>query len=140
MSHTTRRKSAIKDVDILKKAVARIPGAEYQGIGRANRYGGQANQGHMVKLPGWNYPVTIDLATGECTFDNYGGHWGKDEQLDKLNQGYAVEAAKAKAEEENRECEEIKLDDGGIKLVISLGGGGYGTDAGAGEQSGGWGV
>lgn len=139
MSHTTKRKSAIKDVDILKKAIERIPGAEYQGVGRAQRYGGQATSGHIVKLPGWNYPVTVDLTTGECSYDNYGGHWGKEEVLDKLNQGYAVEAAKAKAEEENRECEEIKLDDGGIKLVISLGGGGY-SAGGEAAEAGGWSV
>ena len=139
MSHTTKRKSAMKDVETLKKAVARIPGAEYQGVGRAPRFAGQANSGHMVKLPGWNYPVTVDLTTGECTYDNYNGHWGNEEVLDKLNQGYAVEAAKAKAEEENREFEEIRLDDGGIKLVISLGGG-YGTDDSGGQQAGGWGV
>jgi hypothetical protein len=129
----------MKDVETLKKAVARIPGAEYQGIGKANRYGGQSSTGHLVKLPGWNYPVTVDLTTGECAYDNYGGHWGKEEVLDKLNQGYAVEAAKAKATEENRECEEIILEDGGIKLVISLGGGGYGTGE-AGAQEGGWSV
>lgn len=139
MSHTTKRKTAIKDVETLKKAVARIPGAEYQGLGRANRYGGQSAQGHQVKLPGWNYPVTFDLTTGEATFDNYNGAWGKEEHLDKLNQGYAVEAAKAKATEENREIEEYVLPDGGIKLVISLGGGGYDTGGGA-AQAGGYGV
>jgi hypothetical protein len=138
MSHTTKRKSAMKNVDILKKAVARIPGAEYQGIGRANRYGGSANTGHMVKLPGWSYPVTIDLQTGECTYDNYNGHWGKNEHLDALNQGYAVEAAKSVAEAEHREMEEIRLDNGDIKLVVSLGGGGYGTDPEGGATEGGY--
>lgn len=117
----------MKNADILKKAVERIPGAEYQGVGRANRWSGNAEAGHMVKLPGWVHPVTIDLKTGECTFDNYNGHWGKNEHLDALNQGYAVEAAKSVAEAEHREMEEIKLDSGEIKLVVSLGGGGYGT-------------
>ena len=137
MSHTTKRKTAIKDPEVLKKAIARTPGATYIGLGRSNRYDGQSTQGHQVKLDDWRYPITFDLNTGEAAYDNYNGAWGKEEQLDKLSQGYAVEAAKMKAAEEHREIEEYSLPDGGIKLVISLGSGGYSTGATA---TGGWDV
>jgi hypothetical protein len=135
MSHTTRRRSAIKDLPTLKKAVDRIPGAEYLGYGEAKRYG-KSSHGHNVKLPGWRYPVSFDINTGECTFDNYGGRWGKECDLDALKQGYAVEAAKAKAQAEDRPVEEIKLDDGSIKLVIPLGGDEYAVEGGAGGGDG----
>lgn len=140
MSHTTRRKSAIKSLDGLKKACDRVPGAKYLGHGEARTYSG-THTGHRVQLPGWRYPVTVDTNTGEVTFDNYGGSWGSETELDKLKQAYGVEAAKAQAMEEGREFEEIKLDDGSIKCIIPLGGGGYETDPGAGGgQEGGWGV
>jgi len=51
------------------------------------------------KLPGWNYPVVADLATGQLQFDNYKGAWGKQEELDKFQQRYALEAAKAAADD-----------------------------------------
>jgi len=131
----------MKNADVLKKAVERIPGAVYQGIGTARRYNTTSEHGYMVKLPGWTYPVTIDAVTGECSYDNYNGSWGNIAELDKLSQGYAVEAAKMVAEREGRECEELKLDDGSIKLVVSLGGGGYGVDPDGGAPVvGGWSV
>jgi len=138
MSHTTKRKSAIKDLPTLKKAVDRIPGAEYLGHGTAKQYSGSP-VGHNFKLPGWSYPVSVDLATGECTFDNYGGRWGKEAVLDSLKQGYAIEAAKAKAEAEGHTMEEIQLEDGSVKLVIPLGGAdGYVAEGGG--DGDGWGV
>lgn len=139
MSHTTTRQTELKDLPTLKKAIARIPGASYMGIGTGRTYSGTTKRGHQVQLPGWNYPVTIDTVTGEAVYDNYGGHWGSEEQLDKLNQGYAVEAARTQAEAENCACEEIKLDDGSIKLIIPLGGG-YETTEGSGEGGSGYAV
>lgn len=137
MSHVTTRKSCIKDLPTLQKAIARIPGAQYMGVGTGRTYSSQS-KGWLVQLPGWNYPVTIDPKTGQCSYDNYGGRWGDEKHLDALNQGYAVEAAKAQAELSGHDCEEIKLEDGGIKLVIPLGGG-YEV-AGGGETEGGYGV
>lgn len=133
MSHTTRRQSAIKDLPTLKKALDRIPGAEYQGYGAAKQYSG-APVGHRVKLPGWHFAIAIDIGTGECQFDNYNGKWGNEAILDQLKQGYAVEAVKAKAAAENLEIEETRLDNGSIKLVIPLGDAGYVVD---GESGGG---
>jgi len=136
VSHITRRKSAIKDEATLKKACARVPGAQF--IGRVQRARGADKGGLQFKLKGWNNPVTVDTNTGECIFDNYGGRWGSEAELDKVKQGYAVEAAKAKAEAEGHECEELKLSDGSIKLTISIGGTGYeAEDEGGG---GGWDV
>jgi len=137
VSHITRRKSAIKSVDILKKACKRVPGAEY--LGRVDKVRGLPHGGHQFKLKGWTHPVAIDINTGELAFDNYAGRWGEEAELDKVRQGYGVEAAKAQAEVEGHEFEEEKLTDGSIKCTIGLGGdGGYGNEGG-GDTSG-WGV
>jgi len=140
LSHMTRRKSAIKDAAALKKACDKIPGAQYMGVAKGKGGGMRNKHGHQVQLPGWRYPVTIDQTTGECSFDNYNGSWGKEKELDNLKQQYGVEAAKAKAEAEGAtEMEELKLDDGSIKLVIPIGGGDYAVegDGGGGD---GWDV
>ena len=138
MSHTTRRKSAIKDLPALKKAVARIPGAMYQGHGNVKFYSSSAS-GHKVQLPGWKYPAVFNIDTGECQFDNYEGSWGKEAHLDSLKQGYAIEVARAKAEADGHEVEEMTLEDGSVRLTIPLGGDG-GFDVGGGAGAGGFDV
>lgn len=135
MSHITKRKSSMKNPEVIKKAAKRIKGAEYLGIQQKGRGGA----GIQVKLPGWSYPVTINTTTGECVFDNYGGRWGKEEHLDSLKQGYAVEAAKTQAEEQGHQFIEETLDNGSIKCTIPLGGGGYEMEGQTGGGSG-WGV
>ena len=53
--------------------------------------------GLIVKLPGWTYPAVIDTVAGEVQFDNYGGAWGQQKELDRLLQAYAVEKARVEA-------------------------------------------
>ena len=77
--------------------------------------------GQIVQLPGWNYPVVADTATGELHFDNYGGAWGKQSELDKLLQTYATEKAKAEARRAGHMVTEQTLADGSIKLTVQLG-------------------
>ena len=134
MSHITKRASAMKNPEMIKKAAQRI-GAEYLGLQQS----GRAGAGYQVKLPGWRFPVTINTETGQCTFDNYNGRWGKDEILDSLKQGYSVEATKAKAEELGYAFEEEALENGDIKCTIPIGGGGY-EMAGAPAGGSGWDV
>lgn len=133
MSHITKRKSAMMNPDTLKKAVERTSGAKW--IGRTGRARGAREGGYQFKLQGWSQPVTVDTSTGECIFDNYGGRWGSESELDKIKQGYAVEAAKAQATVEGHEFEEQQLSNGSIKCTISLGGS-AGYEAGEGDGSG----
>ena len=56
-------------------------------------------EGLGFKLPGWNYPVVADLSTGKVQYDNYKGTWGKQEEFDKFQQRYALEAAKSAADD-----------------------------------------
>ena len=75
-----------------------------------------------MKLPGWHYPAVIDVAAGDIKFDNYGGKWGKQEELDKLLQAYAVEKAKAEARRVGHTVTEQALSNGAIKLTVQVGG------------------
>jgi hypothetical protein len=55
-------------------------------------------------------------------FDNYGGKWGKQEELDRFLQSYAVEKAKLEARKQGHSVTEQTLTDGSIKLVVQVGG------------------
>jgi hypothetical protein len=126
----------MRNPETIRKACERT-GAEYKGLQHQRR--GQTGRRVKVRFPGWSYDCTINCETGECTFDNYGGRWGSEKHLDNLKQGYAVEAAKSKAEAEGHDFETETLSDGSIKCTIAIGGeGGYGVKGGATE--GGYGV
>ena len=64
-----------------------------------------------------------DVATGSVDFDNYGGRWGQQKELDRFVQGYAVEKAKIEARKKGHSVTEQQLEDGSIKVVVQVGGG-----------------
>ncbi len=76
-----------------------------------------------MQLPGWRYPVVCDTSTGAVKFDNYGGAWGKQAELNRFLQGYAVEKAKIEARKKGYRVAETKLEDGSIKVTVTVGGG-----------------
>ena len=55
-------------------------------------------------------------------FDNYGGKWGEQVQLDRFLQSYAVEKAKFEARKHGHTVTEQALSDGSIKLLVQVGG------------------
>ena len=80
-------------------------------------------EGLAIELPGWNYPVVCDVAAGTLKFDNYGGAWGEQKQLDRFLQAYACEKAKLAARRQGHSITEQPLADGSIKLLIQVTGG-----------------
>ena len=74
-----------------------------------------------VNLPGWDYQVVCNLETGAVDFDNYNGSWGKQAELDKFLQAYAVEKAIYEAQKGGYSVYEETLDDGSIKLNLTGG-------------------
>ncbi len=78
--------------------------------------------GWAVRLPDWRYPVVCDVATSKVAFDNYGGRWGDQKQLDRFFQAYAVEKAGIEARRKGHTITEQSLADGSIKLTIQVGG------------------
>jgi hypothetical protein len=80
-------------------------------------------EGFAVELPGWHYPVVCEIASGKLKFDNYGGAWGDQKELNRFLQGYAVEKARIEAHRQGHTITEQPLTDGSIKLTIQVAGG-----------------
>jgi hypothetical protein len=78
--------------------------------------------GWAIRLPEWRYPIVCDVNTAKIAFDNYGGRWGDQVQLDRFLQGYAVEKAKVEARKKGHSVSEQALEDGSVKLTINVGG------------------
>jgi hypothetical protein len=121
MSHIVTINTKVTDPSALSSACERLGLAEpVQGTAQLFS---EAATGLIVNLPGWNYPAVIDTATGSIAFDNYGGAWGNQSELNKLLQAYAVERAKAEARRVGHCITEQSLSDGSIKLTIQVAGG-----------------
>ena len=73
-----------------------------------------------MTLPGWQYPVVCDLATGQVQYDNFAGHWGDLKQLHRFLQAYAVENRARRARKRGQSVTEQVLQDGSIKLLDSV--------------------
>ena len=65
--------------------------------------------------------MVVDTEARQVQFDNYGGEWGKQEELDKLFQAYAVEKAHIEARKAGHSVSEQVLGDGSIKVTIQVG-------------------
>ena len=120
MSHIVTVKTRVTDPAALSAACRRLGLAE-PIAGTATLFSADAT-GLIVKLPGWHYPVVADTQSGEIKFDNYKEAWGKQSELDKLLQGYAVEKAKLEARRVGHSVTEQALSNGAIKLTVHVGG------------------
>ena len=116
MSHIVTIKSKLQDPGAIAAACARLNlPAPTQGT--ATLFSG-ACAGLLVRLPGWEYPVVIDIGTGEVRFDNFEGAWGDQRELDRLLQIYAVEKCRLEARKQGHHVTETALEDGSVKLQI----------------------
>jgi hypothetical protein len=79
--------------------------------------------GLAVELPGWRYPLICDTETGTLRYDNFGGRWGDERQLERFLQAYAVEKARIEARKQGHSVTEHLLADGSIRLSIQVAGG-----------------
>jgi len=120
VSHIVEIKTEIRDEQAVKAACARLnlPLPEHKTVRLFNA----TATGLCVQLPGWSYPVVANLQTGSLQYDNYGGHWGRQEELNKFLQAYAVEKAKIEARKKGHLCAETRLQDGSIKVTVRVGG------------------
>ncbi len=120
MSHVVTIKTRVKDPGALAEACRRL-GLPEPVSGTAQLYSGTA-AGLVVHLPGWSYPVMFDAASGEARYDNYGGSWGEQKELDKLLQAYAIEKVRIEARRSGHGVTEQPLPDGSVKLLVQTGG------------------
>jgi hypothetical protein len=120
MSHIVSVETEIRDVSALRAACRRLDLTEPK-LEATQLFSGKVT-GYCVYLPEWRYPVVCDLADGKIAFDNYGGHWGEQRQLDALLQAYAAESVKLQARKQGHSVREQSLADGSLKLTVEIGG------------------
>ena len=120
MSHIVTIKTEIRDPTAVQAACGRLR-LPAPVAGTARLFSASA-AGIIVQLPNWKYPVVCDTATGQIQFDNYNGKWGKQRELDKFLQAYAVEKTKIEARRKGHSVHEQSLTDGSIKLTVQVGG------------------
>jgi hypothetical protein len=117
MSHIVTVSTQVRDPVAVAAACRRLGLAE-PVEGTARLYAGEAT-GLIVRLPDWKYPVVIDTASGTLRYDNFQGHWGSQDQLDRLMQSYAVEKTRLEARKQGLLVTEQTLADGAIKLTLT---------------------
>jgi len=120
MSHVVQIQTQVKDAAAVRAGCNRLQlDAPVEG---EVRLFSETVCGLAVRLRDWRYPVVFNLATGESRFDNYGGHWGKQERLDEFLQAYSIEKTKIEARRKGYSVIEQPLVDGSVKLTLSVGG------------------
>ena len=119
MSHIVSIQTEVRDPVAIRSACDRLKLPE-PVFGQVKLFS-SSETGWAVQLPEWRYPIVADVNTGKLAYDNYNGRWGEQKQLDRFLQGYAVEKAKIEARKKGHSVIEQPLDDGSIKLTISMG-------------------
>jgi hypothetical protein len=120
MSHIVTIETEVRDTAAAFAACERLK-LPLPAEGAHQLFSGTA-RGLGVQLPGWRYPVVCNLETGKVDFDNYGGHWGHQKELDRFLQAYAVERAKHEARRKGYSVTEQSLPNGSIRVSIQVGG------------------
>jgi len=120
LSHIVSIQTEVRDPVAIRSACDRLKLPE-PVFGQTKLFSSSAT-GWAVQLPEWRYPVVADVNTGKLAYDNYNGRWGEQKQLDRLLQGYSVEKAKIEARKKGHTVIEQPLEDGSIKLTVSVGG------------------
>jgi len=121
MSHIVQIQTQVRDAAAVGSACQRLglpPPRE-----RTAQLFSERATGLSVELPGWRYPVVCHLASGGLKFDNYGGQWGDQRELDRFLQAYAVEKSRLEAHRRGHSVTEQPLADGSIRLTIQVSGG-----------------
>jgi hypothetical protein len=121
MSHIVQIQTQVKDPLAIQAACRRLALAEATQQ-TVQLYNDQAT-GWAVQLPGWRYPVVFDTVKAQVQFDNFGGRWGDQKELDRFLQFYSVEKASLEARKRGHSLSEQQLHDGSIKLTIQVAGG-----------------
>jgi hypothetical protein len=120
LSHIVQIETQVKDEQAVRAACTRLQLAapEHKTVRLFNA----TATGLCVQLPGWQYPVVANLQTSQVQYDNYNGAWGRQEELHKFLQAYAVEKAKLEARKKGHTCSETRLQDGSIRVTVRVGG------------------
>lgn len=121
LSHIVEIQTEVRDAVAVLAACRRLGLAE--PVERTVRMFAEQVTGLAVQLSGWRYPVVCDLARGQLKYDNFGGRWGEQRELDRFIQMYTVEKAHLEARRQGHAVTEQALSDGSIRLVVQVAGG-----------------
>ncbi|MBN2579389.1 MAG: DUF1257 domain-containing protein [Pirellulales bacterium] len=121
LSHIVTIKTEIRDVLAIRSACRRL-GLNGPVQGKTRLFSGEA-EGWAVQLPQWRFPAVCDTTTGIVHFDNFGGRWGEQKELDRFLQAYTVERAKLEVRRKGHSVTESLLADGSVKLTVQVTGG-----------------
>jgi hypothetical protein len=120
MSHIVTIETEVRDATAVRAACERLrlpPPVQ----GTHELYSGSI-EGLAIRLSGWEYPAVCKLETGKIEFDNFGGRWGDQKEMDRFLQAYAVEKAKIEARRKGYTVTEQPLANGSIRVSIQVGG------------------
>lgn len=120
MSHVVQIKTEIRDPVAIRAACGRLALPE-PVFGEAQLFNSSA-VGWAVRLPEWRYPVVCDVVTAKIAFDNFGGRWGEQKELDTFLQRYSVEKTRIEARRQGHSVSEEQLADGSIRVRIAVAG------------------
>jgi hypothetical protein len=120
VSHIVRIQTQVRDPVAILSACSRLALSPPE-YGEFSLFSGEV-KGLAVRLSGWKYPLVCRTESGELSFDNYGGAWGEQRQLDEFLQAYAVEKARLEAGRSGHSVTEQRLPGGAIKLTVHVGG------------------
>jgi hypothetical protein len=118
MSHIVTIQTRVHDPAAVAAACMRL-GLAAPVQGTAQLFSGEA-MGLLIQLPGWQYPAVIDTLTGALRYDNFNGHWGDQQQLDRFVQMYSVEKVKLEARKRAHGVREEARQDGSIIIRIQI--------------------
>ncbi|MFO1065510.1 MAG: DUF1257 domain-containing protein [Pirellulales bacterium] len=119
MSHIVTVHTQIRDAEAVSVACRRLSWQQ-PVCGKHQLFTSQV-EGLAVHPPRWRFPIVCELDTGSLRYDNYGGVWGDERDVDRFKQAYAVEKASIEARKLGRSVYEQTLADGTVKLSISAG-------------------
>ncbi len=124
MSHIVQIQTQVRDPLAIRAACERL-GLTEPAEGTFKLFAGQEATGLAVQLPDWRYPVVCDTATGQLSYDHFGGRWGDERYLHQFLQRYAAEKVRLESHRQGHSVTEQRLADGSIKLkVLVMGGAG----------------
>lgn len=73
MSHIVQIETQVREKLAVQAACERLKLP--QPMDGTHRLFGSEETGLGVQLPGWQYPVVCNLASGQLKYDNFGGRW-----------------------------------------------------------------
>jgi len=121
MSHIVTIKTEVRDAAAIRAACTRL-NLPAPVEGKFELFS-EVVSGIAVQLADWTYPIVCDVTRGDLKYDNFGERWGKQTELDRFLQAYAVERARLEARKKGHTVTEQQLADGSIRLTVQVSGG-----------------